>query len=130
MSLQHIPSRHTQPARAAAPPPRPKPPTTPAAGAVDPVAAPGADRAEADQRPADGAQPPHGGDMHAGGAASDLLTTREAAVVLRVNHKRLERWRMTGDGPAYVRMTSKSIAYRRCDIDAFVNARLRASTAA
>lgn len=103
---------NAQPHRPAAPPP-PKPKS---------VAAASAEAAGAAILPDTSAV--------ADAAAPNLLTTREAAVVLRVNHKRLERWRMTGEGPAYVRMTSKSIAYRRCDIDAFVADRLRTSTAA
>ena len=113
MILKPAAASHAQPSRSAVPPPPPRPKSI-AAPSAEPVGA--------------AIQTEHAG--LANGAASDLLTTREAAVVLRVNHKRLERWRMTGEGPAYVRMTSKSIAYRRCDIDAFVAAHLRASTAA
>ena len=112
MVIKRPAAPNAQPPRPAAPPP-PKPKS---------VAAPSAEPAGAAVQPDTSAV--------ADAAASNLLTTREAAVVLRVNHKRLERWRMTGEGPAYVRMTSKSIAYRRCDIDAFVADRLRTSTAA
>jgi hypothetical protein len=60
----------------------------------------------------------------------DLITPAAAADILSVNAKVLERWRSTGDGPAYAKLSSKTIRYRREDIDAFVAARVRASTAA
>jgi hypothetical protein len=60
----------------------------------------------------------------------DLITPAAAADLLSVNAKVLERWRSTGDGPAYAKLSSKTIRYRREDIDAFVAARVRASTAA
>jgi len=125
MSLPRPPSRHALPVRPAVTP------ALPVASAVDPVpasAARGTDQTQAAQ-PA-GSAPPPASAGPADRAAADLLTTKEAAAVLRVAHKRLERWRMTGDGPVYVRMTAKSIVYRRADIDAFITARLRANTAA
>jgi hypothetical protein len=61
---------------------------------------------------------------------TDLITPAAAADLLSVNAKVLERWRSTGDGPAYAKLSSKTIRYRREDIDAFVAARVRASTAA
>jgi predicted site-specific integrase-resolvase len=57
------------------------------------------------------------------------MTPANAAEILRVRVKVLERWRGSGDGPAFVRLTSKTIRYRRGDIDAFVAGRVRASTA-
>jgi hypothetical protein len=58
------------------------------------------------------------------------MTPAEAAALLGVNPKVLERWRGTGGGTAYARLSSKTIRYRREDVDAFVAARVRASTAA
>jgi hypothetical protein len=62
--------------------------------------------------------------------SSELITPAQAADLLRVRAKVLERWRGTGEGPAFVRLSSKTIRYRREDIDAFVAGRVRASTAA
>jgi hypothetical protein len=59
-----------------------------------------------------------------------LITPAETAGLLGVTAKVLERWRGTGEGPAFVRLTSKTIRYRSEDLDAFVAARVRASTAA
>ncbi|MDR3525583.1 MAG: helix-turn-helix domain-containing protein [Acetobacteraceae bacterium] len=53
-----------------------------------------------------------------------LLTPAETAALLRVNTRRLERWRATGEGPAFVKMTAKAILYRRSDIEAFIAAHL------
>jgi hypothetical protein len=52
-----------------------------------------------------------------------------AADRLSVTAKVLERWRGTGDGPAFVRLTCKTIRYWCEDLDAFVAGRTRASTA-
>lgn len=49
-----------------------------------------------------------------------LVTPAAAARRLSVSPKVLERWRSDGDGPAFVRFTSKTIRYRLQDVDAFV----------
>ena len=56
-----------------------------------------------------------------------LLTQREAAVVLRLSTRTLERWRVAGIGPRFVRL-NHSIRYRQQDLDAHVAARVVAST--
>ena len=61
---------------------------------------------------------------------AELITPAQAADLLSVTAKVLERWRGTGDGPVFVRLTSKTIRYRHEDIGAFVAGRTRASTAA
>ena len=58
-----------------------------------------------------------------------LLTSVQAAEALGVTARVLERWRGCGDGPPYVRLTSKTIRYRSEDLEAFIQASLRASTA-
>ncbi|MER9494167.1 MULTISPECIES: helix-turn-helix domain-containing protein [unclassified Mesorhizobium] len=52
-----------------------------------------------------------------GGAS--LLTPPEAAETLRVSARTLERWRMTGSGPKFVRIGPRRLAYRVADILAF-----------
>ena len=59
-----------------------------------------------------------------------ILTPAQAAARLGVTTKTLERWRGTGDGPRFARITSKTIRYRSQDLDTFVEDRLRSSTAA
>jgi hypothetical protein len=62
--------------------------------------------------------------------STTLLTPAAAAAMLGVTPKALERWRGTGAGPVFVRLSAKSVRYRPADIAAFVEGRLRASTAA
>jgi hypothetical protein len=57
-----------------------------------------------------------------------LLTQREAAVVLRLSTRTLERWRVAGIGPRFVRLPGGSIRYRHQDIEADVAARVVGST--
>ncbi len=64
------------------------------------------------------------------GIHADLITPTEAAERLSVKAAVLERWRGNGAGPAFVRMSSKTIRYRPADLDAFVAGRVRNSTAA
>jgi hypothetical protein len=59
-----------------------------------------------------------------------LLTPTEAARLMSVTKKVLERWRSVGNGPAFVRLTAKTIRYRHADVAAFVIDKLRANTAA
>jgi len=56
-----------------------------------------------------------------------LLTQREAALALRLSERTLERWRVSGIGPHFVRL-NHSIRYRQQDLDAHVAARVVAST--
>jgi len=57
-----------------------------------------------------------------------LLTQREAALVLRLSERTLERWRVQGTGPRFVRLPGGSIRYRQQDIEADVAARVVTST--
>jgi hypothetical protein len=56
-----------------------------------------------------------------------LLTQREAAAVLRLSERTLERWRVQGIGPRFVRL-NHSIRYRQQDLDAHVASRIVTST--
>jgi len=58
-----------------------------------------------------------------------LLTPAQAADALGVTSRVLERWRGCGGGPVFVRLSRKSIRYSAEDIQAFVAAGRRASTA-
>jgi hypothetical protein len=58
-----------------------------------------------------------------------LLTPAQAADALGVTARVLEHWRGCGDGPAFVRLSRKTIRYRAEDLQAFVAAARRASTA-
>jgi hypothetical protein len=56
-----------------------------------------------------------------------LLNQREAAAALRLSERTLERYRVTGEGPPFVR-TGKRIAYRPEDLSAWVSAHVVTST--
>jgi predicted DNA-binding transcriptional regulator AlpA len=59
--------------------------------------------------------------------AMTLLTGREAAHVLRLSERTIERLRVNGKGPKFVRI-NHSVRYRQQDLDAYVAARLVSST--
>lgn len=58
---------------------------------------------------------------------TDLLTAREAAERLKLSESYLEKARIRGDGPRFVRL-GRSIRYRPEDIEAWVASRAAGST--
>jgi hypothetical protein len=56
-----------------------------------------------------------------------LLTQREAAMALRCSERTLERLRLTGNGPRYVK-TTRRVLYREADLEAWVASKLKTST--
>jgi predicted DNA-binding transcriptional regulator AlpA len=58
---------------------------------------------------------------------SALLMQREAAALLRLSERTLERLRVSGDGPRYVKY-GRRIAYRTADVEAWVASHLFTST--
>jgi excisionase family DNA binding protein len=56
-----------------------------------------------------------------------LLTQREAAGVLRLSERTLERLRVAGGGPVYVK-AGRLVRYREADLEAWINSRVVAST--
>jgi predicted DNA-binding transcriptional regulator AlpA len=57
------------------------------------------------------------------------LTTREAAARIKLGKSTLERMRVEGTGPTFIRATAKRIVYRLADLDAYLAERCRRSTA-
>jgi hypothetical protein len=55
------------------------------------------------------------------------LTQREASYVLRCSERTLERLRLNGLGPRYVK-TTRRVLYREADLEAWLAARLTTST--
>ncbi len=74
------------------------------------------------------AGPPHRPTPSADAQADALLTPAEAAGKLAVTERVLERWRGTGEGPAFVKLSRKTVRYRAADIGAFVAGSLRSNT--
>ena len=57
-----------------------------------------------------------------------LLSEGQAATLLGVTPRALQAWRQRGGGPLFVRISSRCIRYRKRDLVAFAEARLRSST--
>lgn len=57
-----------------------------------------------------------------------LLTETEASKLIEFSTRTLQKWRVLGRGPKFVRVSARAIRYRREDIDAWIEASLRSST--
>ena len=58
-----------------------------------------------------------------------LLTEQQASALLGVTIRALQKWRVTGSGPPFVRISSRCIRYRRRDVVDWIAERLKRSTA-
>lgn len=61
----------------------------------------------------------------------DLLTTAEAARFLRLSVPTMERLRLSGDGPVFIKLgpgKRARVVYRRADLEAWLNGQRRDST--
>lgn len=58
-----------------------------------------------------------------------LLTPREAADLLSVTTRTLERWRMTGQGPEFVSLSRGTVRYTSAALAAFVAGSVKLNTA-
>jgi len=56
-----------------------------------------------------------------------LLSARQAAALLHLSERTLERFRVSGTGPKFVRL-GRSIRYRLTDIEAFIASGIVGST--
>jgi predicted DNA-binding transcriptional regulator AlpA len=56
-------------------------------------------------------------------ADQELITDSQLCEELNVDPRTTLRWRSDGDGPRYVRVGPRRIAYRRADVDAWLAAR-------
>ena len=56
-----------------------------------------------------------------------LLTQREASALLRLSERTLERFRLTGLGPVFVK-AGRRVLYRESDLEVWVASRVRGST--
>ena len=57
-----------------------------------------------------------------------LLTQREAAIVLRLSERTLERLRVQGGNAPKFAKLGRSIRYRQCDLDEWITSRVVRST--
>jgi len=58
---------------------------------------------------------------------TSFLTQCEAAALLRLSERTLERYRLTGTGPAFVKI-GRRVVYRAADLNAFAEAHTYLST--
>lgn len=58
---------------------------------------------------------------------TELLDTRQVAEIYGLRRGWLEKARLTGEGPKFVKV-SALVRYRRADVDAWIAANLRTST--
>lgn len=65
--------------------------------------------------------------MHSAEHSKRRLRTPEAAAYLGLSKSTLEKYRITGDGPRYAKL-SKIVVYLTEDLDAWADARMRNST--
>jgi len=61
---------------------------------------------------------------------ASALTPEEAAYLLNRSVATLARWRVTGEGPAFVRPKPRLVRYRLADIEAFLGAPVQSTTEA
>lgn len=73
-------------------------------------------------RPAASAEP-----LGASSPAQYFLTQGEAASLLRLSERTLERYRLSGTGPAFVKL-GRRVVYRASDLLAFAQAHTHRST--
>tara|TARA_R110000868_G_scaffold124226_3_gene328574 strand:- start:5954 stop:6184 length:231 start_codon:yes stop_codon:yes gene_type:complete len=59
-----------------------------------------------------------------------LMNENEAAEFLSYSVRALQNWRVRGGGPFYVKVSARSIRYRRRDLIAWTEGRLTANTSA
>lgn len=58
-----------------------------------------------------------------------LINTRQAATVLGLSARTLEHYRTSGGGPNFIQVSPRCVRYRRADLDAWIDGRIRRSTA-
>jgi len=58
-----------------------------------------------------------------------LLTQRDAATLLRLSERTLERLRLQGGGPLYVK-AGRAVRFREADLEEWIDARVVSSTSA
>ena len=60
------------------------------------------------------------GDQH-----DEVLTERQAAALLKVGERTLQRWRAEGQGPAVLRLGGRRLGYLRSDVISWARSQLQ-----
>jgi predicted DNA-binding transcriptional regulator AlpA len=56
------------------------------------------------------------------------MRTPEAARYMAISKSRLTQLRMTGEGPPFIKIAARAVAYRKSDLDAWLDNRVRRAT--
>lgn len=59
---------------------------------------------------------------------TSVLRTRQAAAYTGLAESTLEKMRLSGDGPRFLKLTARAVAYHVRDLDAWLESRRRRST--
>ncbi len=57
-----------------------------------------------------------------------LLTVEDAAARLKISKHTLNRWRVTGEGPPFIKYGPRLVRYRQSVLEDWASTRTRAST--
>jgi predicted DNA-binding transcriptional regulator AlpA len=60
--------------------------------------------------------------------SSACMRTPEAAAYVALAEGTLTKMRLTGDGPPFVKVGVRAVAYRKADLDEWLSSRVRRST--
>lgn len=60
--------------------------------------------------------------------ADACMRTPQAANYVALASSTLTKMRLTGDGPPFIKVGSRAVAYRKADLDSWLAARVRRST--
>lgn len=60
--------------------------------------------------------------------STELLAEKEVAKKLGFSPRTLQKWRRTGSGPVFMRISPRCVRYREEDLEAWVKERRRRST--
>jgi len=60
--------------------------------------------------------------------STPLMNEHEAADYIGHSVRALQNWRVRGGGPMFAKISRRSVRYRRCDLDAWVESKLVRST--
>ncbi len=105
-------------------------PASPAAGALDSTLPHFRPKPETRLEPQSPALAANAIDSAAAAAAAPrLLKPKDVAERLAVTERTLERWRASGEGPAFLSLTRATVRYTSEAVDAFLQTRVRANTA-
>jgi excisionase family DNA binding protein len=61
--------------------------------------------------------------------SANLLTTKEAARLLRVSHRTMEEWRCRGGGPPFIKLGRRAVRYCEEALQRFIFDSVQTNTA-